>query len=64
MLIVNITKTLEFEAKSGDYYTLGTFGDLKLTIGYYIDSLTIAMFCMSYLHRDVDPLVRIQVHGR
>ena len=39
-------KAPRFEAKSGDYYTLGTFGDLKLTIGYYIDSLTIAMFCM------------------
>jgi proton-translocating NADH-quinone oxidoreductase chain L len=37
---------------SGDWYTLVQIGDgesfapLKLTIGYYIDSLTIAMFCM------------------
>ncbi len=31
---------------SGDWYTLGSFGSLSLTIGYYIDSLTIAMFCM------------------
>ena len=31
---------------SGDWYTLGQFGSLSLTIGYYIDSLTIAMFCM------------------
>ena len=35
-----------FKAASGEYYTLGTFGELKLSIGYYIDSLTIAMFCM------------------
>ncbi|MEI8372717.1 MAG: proton-conducting transporter membrane subunit [Planctomycetota bacterium] len=31
---------------SGDWYTLGQFGSLSLTIGYYIDSLTLAMFCM------------------
>src|SRR6476620_6850883 len=31
---------------SGDWYTLGTFGKLKLTIGYYIDLLTVTMFCM------------------
>jgi NADH-quinone oxidoreductase subunit L len=30
----------------GDWYTLGQFGSLSLTVGYYIDSLTIAMFCM------------------
>ena len=30
----------------GDWYTLGEFGSLKLSIGYYIDSLTVAMFCM------------------
>ncbi len=30
----------------GDWYTLAQFGSLYLTIGYYIDSLTIAMFCM------------------
>ena len=29
-----------------DWYTLCQFGSLKLTIGYYIDSLTICMFCM------------------
>jgi len=32
--------------KSGDWYTLAQFGSLKLTIGYYIDALTVAMFCM------------------
>lgn len=31
---------------AGDWYTLGTFGNLRLTIGYYIDALTVAMFCM------------------
>ena len=31
---------------SGDWYVLGAFGSLRLTIGYYIDSLTLAMFCM------------------
>ncbi|NOY40486.1 MAG: NADH-quinone oxidoreductase subunit L [Planctomycetes bacterium] len=30
----------------GDWYTLGQFGSLKLTIGYYIDALTVMMFCM------------------
>ncbi len=33
-------------AITGDWYTLASFGKLKLTIGYYIDALTIAMFCM------------------
>jgi len=31
---------------SGTFYTLATFGDLTLSIDYYIDSLTILMFCM------------------
>ena len=31
---------------SGDWYTLGQFGSLRLGIGYYIDALTVAMFCM------------------
>ena len=34
------------EAVSGDWYALGTFGSLRITIGYYIDALTLAMFCM------------------
>lgn len=29
-----------------DWYTLAQFGKLKLTIGYYIDSLTVVMFVM------------------
>ena len=31
---------------AGDWYVLGSFGALRLTIGYYIDALTLAMFCM------------------
>ena len=31
---------------SGDWYALGQFGSLRITIGYYIDALTLAMFCM------------------
>ncbi|MEM8679915.1 MAG: NADH-quinone oxidoreductase subunit L, partial [Planctomycetota bacterium] len=31
---------------TGDWWTLGQFGKLKLTIGYYVDALTVAMFCM------------------
>ena len=30
----------------GDWYVFADFGRLRLTIGYYIDSLTLAMFCM------------------
>jgi NADH-quinone oxidoreductase subunit L len=33
-------------AISGDWYALGVFGSLRITIGYYIDALTIAMFFM------------------
>lgn len=31
---------------TGDYYVLGQFGRLKMTISYYIDSLTLVMFCL------------------
>jgi NADH-quinone oxidoreductase subunit L len=33
-------------ALHGDWYVLGSFGELRVTVGYYIDSLTLAMFCM------------------
>ena len=33
-------------AITGNWYTLAKMGSLELTIGYYIDSLTIVMFCM------------------
>ncbi|HTQ38057.1 MAG TPA: proton-conducting transporter membrane subunit, partial [Pirellulales bacterium] len=31
---------------SGDWYTLAEVGKLKISIGWYIDALTVAMFCM------------------
>ena len=31
---------------SGSPWVLGQFGDLRLSISYYIDSLTVCMFCM------------------
>ncbi len=31
---------------AGDWYTLAEFGSLRITIGYYIDALTIGMFVM------------------
>lgn len=31
---------------TGDWYALGIFGKLRLTIGYYIDTLTVTMFAM------------------
>ena len=34
------------EPVSGEWYSLAAFGNLHLSIGYYIDALTLAMFCM------------------
>jgi NADH-quinone oxidoreductase subunit L len=31
---------------AGDWYALAIFDKLKITIGYYIDTLTVVMFCM------------------
>ena len=31
---------------TGEWYVLGQFGKIKMSIGYYIDALTICMFCM------------------
>src|SRR5205814_6782402 len=31
---------------TNDWYLLGQFGKLRITIGYYIDALTVGMFCM------------------
>lgn len=31
---------------AGDWYTLGEFGSLRVSIGYYVDALTVAMFAM------------------
>jgi len=33
-------------AYTGEYYTFGQFGPLRVTISYYIDALTVLMFCM------------------
>ncbi len=35
-----------YKAYSGNWYELGVFGKLTLAIGYYIDGLTVGMFCM------------------
>ena len=34
------------EPVCGEWLTLAEFGPLQLTLGYYIDALTVAMFCM------------------
>ena len=31
---------------TGEWYVLGQFGKLRLSIGYYVDALTVCMFCM------------------
>ncbi|HEX3654631.1 MAG TPA: proton-conducting transporter membrane subunit [Pirellulales bacterium] len=59
---------------SGVWYTLGSFGKLRVTISYYIDSLTVAMFCMvtliascihfyaiGYMHDELHDVVDHQV---
>ncbi|MEM8945577.1 MAG: NADH-quinone oxidoreductase subunit L [Planctomycetota bacterium] len=35
-----------YKAYTADWYELGVFGSLKLSISYYIDALTVGMFCM------------------
>jgi proton-translocating NADH-quinone oxidoreductase chain L len=60
---------------AGDWYTLGQFGSIRLTIGYYIDSLTILMFSMvtfiataihfyayGYMHDELHEVVDHEVH--
>jgi NADH-quinone oxidoreductase subunit L len=59
--------TDKIEALHDDYYVLGKFGKLQLTISYYIDTLTLCMFCMvtlistlihfyaqGYMHEEID----------
>jgi len=59
---------------TGDYYLLGQFGKLRLTISYYIDSLTLVMFCvvslisacihfysMGYMHEEVTAMTDPEV---
>jgi NADH-quinone oxidoreductase subunit L len=60
---------------SGDWYVLGQFGSLRVTVGYYIDTLTVAMFCMvsliatlihfyaiGYMHDELHDVTDHQVH--
>ena len=59
---------------SGEWYTLGQFGKLRIGIGYYIDSLTVIMFCMvtfiatcihvyanGYMHDELHPVTDYEV---
>jgi NADH-quinone oxidoreductase subunit L len=59
---------------TGDWYTLGQFGSLRITIGYYIDSLTVLMFVMvtiiatsihfysfGYMHEELDEVTDHEV---
>ncbi len=45
---------------AGEYYVLGKFGDLRINISYYIDSLTVSMFCMVTL---IATLIHIYATG-
>ena len=49
---------------SGDWYTLGQFGSLSLTIGYYIDSLTHRHVLHGHAHRLVHPRLLAGLHAR
>jgi NADH-quinone oxidoreductase subunit L len=59
----------------GDWYTLGQFGSLRVTIGYYIDALTVLMFTMvtfiatcihfyaiGYMHDELHEVTDHEVH--
>jgi NADH-quinone oxidoreductase subunit L len=59
----------------GDWYTLGQFGTLRITIGYYIDALTVLMFTMvtfiatcihfyaiGYMHDELHEVTDHEVH--
>jgi hypothetical protein len=52
------------EALTGNWYTLGKFGSLRVTIGYYIDSLTVLDVRDGHVHRHVHPLLRHRLHAR
>jgi NADH-quinone oxidoreductase subunit L len=60
----------------GDWYALAEFGSLRVTIGYYIDALTVAMFTMvaliascihvysmGYMHEELHDVTDVQVQG-
>ncbi len=59
----------------GDWYSLGEFGSLRITIGYYIDALTVLMFAMvtfiatcihfyaiGYMHDELHEVTDHEVH--
>jgi len=59
----------------GDWYVLGQFGTLQVTIGYYIDALTVLMFAMvtfiatcihfyaiGYMHDELHEVTDHEVH--
>ena len=52
--------TGKIDALHGDYYLLGQFGKLRLTISYYIDTLTLCMFCMVTL---ISTLIHFYAQG-
>jgi NADH-quinone oxidoreductase subunit L len=58
----------------GEWYTLVDFDNLKITIGYYIDALTVLMFCMvtliascihfyamGYMHEELEDVTDVEV---
>ncbi len=60
---------------TGEYWVLGEFGHLRVTINYYIDSLTLCMFCMvtliatcihfyamGYMHDELHDITDKEVH--
>ncbi len=62
---------------TGEYYLLGVFGKLRLSISYYVDSLTICMFClvtviascihfysMGYMHEELHEVTDPEVATR
>ena len=58
------TTTARRRTIAGDWYTLGEFGKLKLTIGYYIDTLTVVMFCMVTLIASCIHIYAYRLHAR
>lgn len=62
-------------ALTGEFYLLGQFGKLRMNVSYYIDALTVSMFCMvtliatcihfyamGYMHDELHPITDNEVH--
>ena len=49
---------------TGVWYKLGQFGKLKITISYFIDALTVAMFCDGDADRLVHSFLCHRLHAR